>query len=692
MELFLASLSLFACAALILGPLALVEAASLKGDTIGRFANYAGPIILALACALGFGGAIMGLWAGEGASSALRLPWALPFGEFVISLTSLSRVFLLPVFGLGFVCAASGCLALRHDRGSAHNLAAHWFFYALLMLGMALVLSARDAILFLLSWELMSLAPFFLIDYNDDEARTRDAAWVYLTAAHLGAILLIAFFTLLWQTTGQTFLEPATIRESLEDASPVLRNSLFILAVLGFGAKAGSAPMHVWLPEAHPAAPSHISALLSGAMINLGIYGIILSITLIIRPPGTTGLLGPFPAWWGWFLLFLGIATALLGVLKALGQRNMKRLLAYSTVENAGLMLSALGVGLLGLRYGEAWIALAGCAGCILHMLNHAGFKGLLFLLAGEILHATGTVRMDLLGGLCKKLPATSAFFAIGAASIACLPPFSGFTGEFLLCVALAYGAILPGVESQLGVLLSLGVVALVSGLACALYIKTFGMTFLGLPRSGFSENAHAPEPLSLAPLTIPLCACIAGGLLAPIFFAVAADAALASFPFPDILAKAVAEARTTLDSAFFHISLYGACIIPPVIGLIWARRLLLRGRNPQIHTTWACGFQAGTARIQYSEASFSEPLVRLFNSIVGVKQRYDSTSGIFPQPAFFAISAPDRIKNKIIAPVFSLVENWANACKIIQHGKIHLYILYIVAALIGVLLWSFGS
>ena len=259
-----------------------------------RLADLFGPLGAACGCALGMAGLFTDSWTG---SLLWTQAWGLPVGGLSLGLDALSRVFLLPVFGLGFVCACAGGISLRHTRASEHNLAAHWLFYLLLVLGMAVVMMARDAVLFLLAWEVMSLSPFFLIDFNDSDRNVRDASWVYLVAAHLGAVLLLAFFGLLWQNAGDTAFATLALKEG-----PVvpLASVLFVLSLLGFGAKAGIAPMHVWLPEAHPAAPSHISALLSGAMINAGLYGIIRSCEFVAP-------LSAAPAWWGWLTLFLGL-------------------------------------------------------------------------------------------------------------------------------------------------------------------------------------------------------------------------------------------------------------------------------------------------------------------------------------------------------------------------------------------------
>lgn len=690
MDLFITSLCILLAATLVLGIWAIYYSLVAPKKRQNRMANLCGGLAAAIACVTGFAAICTGPFEFGAQATVARFAWGLPFGELALALDPLGRIFLLPVFGLGFICSLSGAISLRHERAREHNLAAHWFFYLLLLLGMALVACAADAILFLLAWELMSLAPFFLIDFNDRDSHVRDASWIYLAAAHLGAVFLIAFFIGLWQATGQTGIMAPETAAALKDSDMGTLSLLFILAVIGFGAKAGIAPMHVWLPDAHPAAPSHVSALLSGAMINMGLYGLIRAISLLAGPGGMeAGILGLFPGWWGWLLLVTGLCTAFLGIVKALGQGNLKRLLAYSSVENMGLMFMGLGCGLIGIRCGDAWITLFGVSGAILHMLNHAGFKGLLFLCAGEVLHSTGTVRMELLGGLQKLMPLVGFLFALGAASIACLPPLSGFTSEFAIFLGLANGATAPDVEQQLGLLLALGVLALISGLACALYVKAYGMVFLGAPRSGFASNASSPEISTVWPLLFPAAACLVGGLAAPLFFDLAAETALFAAPIPAELLDECIEAEKIIAPAFMKLSIFGCVFIGLVILLWLLRKVLLKGRQVQVWNTWGCGYQASSVRIQYSEGSFSEPLARLFAPVMGLVIRGEKVHGLFPKTASLGLSAPDRVRNQVFTPLFEGIERLCNACKIIQHGKIHIYILYILATVVGLLIWG---
>ena len=666
MEFFLAALGILAATAAVMAACSLFP--HLPG--MARFSCFAGPAGVMAGCLCGLAAACAGPWE---ATAAVTLPWGLPFGSGKLALDALSRVFLLPVFGLGAVCAWSGGVSLLHEPAGEHNLPAHWLFYTLLVLALALVMTARDAVFFLLAWELMSLSPFFLIEFNDSESSVRDASWVYLVAAHLGAVVLLGLFALLWQAGGSS----SAFFHGL-DVSPALRSTLFVLALVGFGAKAGLAPMHIWLPEAHPAAPSHVSALLSGAMINAGLYGSF-RVSTLLQP------LQHAPAWWGWTLLLLGLATALCGILKASAQSNLKRLLAYSSVENMGIMLMGCGTGLIGLSLEMPAIALMGFAACLLHMLNHAAFKGLLFLCAGEVLHAVHTVRLDLLGGLQRRMPLLGALFAVGAASIICLPPFNGFMGEFLLAVALASGVSTSGMEHQLGLLLSLVGLALVSGLAAATFAKAYGMAFLGEPRTGAAANPHAPALTGLLPLLLPAAACCGMGFAAPRIFA----ALTAALPLP-------AGMDAALPAAVQHhlsiVTAVGAGIVLLTLGMVLLRRFLLRGNAVQRHSTWGCGFQKGTARIQYTEASFAEPQAELFAKGMGIHIRKYMDKGYFPARASLDVSAPDRLRSGLYAPLFDVIRRACDACKIIQSGRIHVYIMYMLATLVVLLVWGFAA
>lgn len=669
MDIFLLALLLMAAGALLTG----VTALRPVSRATNRTANFIGPASAAAACLVGVFGLFSGGWS---SAESFILPWGLPFGAFALGLDPLSRLFLLPVFALGFTCAISGCISLRHSDPSEHNLGAHWLFYLLLLLGMTCVMTARDALFFMLAWEIMSLSPFFLIDFNDRDRLVQDASWVYLVAAHLGAVLLIAFFALLWQQSGSTLFSAMAMK------APTHVSALFLLALFGFGAKAGLAPLHVWLPEAHPAAPSHVSALLSGAMLNAGLYGIIRSFDFF-------GPAEHLPTWWGWLLMAAGLVTALVGIMKALAQSNLKRLLAYSSVENMGLMVMGAGIGLVGIHTESAWTAALGFAGCLFHMLNHSAFKGLLFLCAGEVLHSVGTVNMTALGGLQKKMPMLGALFALGAASIACLPPFNGFAGEFVLSLSMLRSLELPGMEQKIAMLACLTGLMLTSGLSAAVYAKAYGMTFLGQPRTRFAAEPHAPENRLLLPLCIPAAACVLGGLFSPWAFKMV-QPTLEFIPVMHVgLITPAANVMTSTGHLLGNISLIGGAAVALVLLFALTRRALLSRHGVKRGPVWGCGYQYGTPRIQYTPASFVEPATRLFGTVMGTEVKTEKPEGFFPARATLDVDAPDVVRGRFYTPLFQLAERACNALKILQSGLVNMYILYILVTLVALLIWG---
>ncbi|MEG2172655.1 MAG: proton-conducting transporter membrane subunit [Desulfovibrionaceae bacterium] len=674
MNIFLYSLLILTITAGLLAVIALYP----QNTNLSRFANRIAPIGIVLGCVTGLWALCAGSW--DGVQYAL-LPWGLPFGSGALGMDTLSRLFLFPVFGLGAVCGVAGAHTLGSYPAEEHNLAAHWLFYCLLILSLAVVMTARDAVLFLIAWEIMSLVPFFLIDFDDEEAHVRQASWIYLVAAHLGAVFLLALFALLWQLAGSTSFSAFSQAAGSIASSPLV-SLLFLLALTGFGAKSGLAPLHVWLPEAHPIAPSHISAIMSGVMINAGVYG-------FIRCLDFFGPLHSAPAWWGWAVVAVGLSTGLVGIFKATAQSNIKRLLAYSSVENMGLIFMGLGAALVGARAGNAWVCTLGFAGALFHMLNHAAYKSLLFLSAGEILHAVNSVRFEHLGGLQKKLPVLGLCFGLGAASIACLPPFNGFASELVLALSLAGGLELPGMEQQLGLLGTLVGLALISGLAAATFAKAYGIAFLGEARTGGAHNPTPTQPIALACLVVPAAACLGLGLGAPWVFESIAPAALSlSAPSADLLPKAV-DAVVHMGNILYIVTAVSMGGIALTLALSAWRKTRNLTNGIRRAPTWGCGYQAGTARIQYSAASFSEPTAKLLAASMGLKTRYSMDKNFFPTRASLSVTASDRVLDHVLSPAFEGIARVCNALKIFQHGRIHLYILYMLLTVIALLIWG---
>ncbi len=660
------------------------------------------------------------LLAGAAGSGGAAASWtltlgSLPMGEFALRLDAFSSVFLLPVLLLSALCAVYGGSALAPEADTRH-LGAHWLFYNLLVAGMLLSLAAADAFLFMLAWELMSVAPFFLISLHDEAAEVRSAAWVYLVAAHIGALFLLAFFTYLSVCNGGSLLFK-DFAASLGDLAPFSAGLLFVLALVGFGAKIGLMPLHVWLPEAHPAAPSHVSALLSGAVIKIGVYGLVRALTFI----------GPGETWWACLLIGIGAFTGFVGILLALSQPSLKRSLAYSSVENMGIICMALGIGLFCMQQGQSGPACLALTGALVHMVNHALSKGLLFLCAGSVLHGTGTLNLRLLGGLQKRLPLVGCCFALGAASIAALPPFNGFAGEFLIYLGMTFGGIFSaqsaGHEYGLVFWFSLFTLAGIGGFTLLCFARLHAMTFLGEARSVVVARAHAPAKAESAVLLILAGFCLLSAASAPFVARQCRDALpsllpassaapiLTSAPPMDQtrvlprrgtpaqrpgatlaavphLAKNGPEYSSAITLLHRVNQVFTLCILAAA-GLYLLRRRLLRNREVGASPTWDCGYIAPTARMQYSAGSFSQPASRYMRNALRQKVSLPEINAYFPARARADMASPDWITEEGFAPFFRAVARLADWCKAIQHGRLNGYVLYILITLVALLAWE---
>jgi hydrogenase-4 component B len=608
----------------------------------------------------------------SGQSQHLRLPWALPFGSANMEIDPLSAVFAAVIALITMLAAVYGSEYLRAHAGPK-NLGISWFFYNLLLAAMLLVVVARNGVFFLLSWELMSLASFFLVMFDDEKMSVRMAGWVYLVAMHLGTALLLALFLLL--SGGSPSLD-------FERLAPGFAPSgvLFLLALIGFGTKAGFMPMHIWLPEAHPAAPSHVSAVMSGVMIKTGIYGLLRILTL----------LGPPSPWWGWTLVAIGVVSGIMGVLYALSQHDLKRLLAYHSVENIGIIALGLGVGVLGICYGNPAMAALGFTGGLLHVINHAVFKSLLFLGAGSVLHATATAEMDRLGGLLKRMPVTAGTFFIGAAAISGLPPLNGFVSEFLIylgAVAGIGGQPASGPAWPLMSVLVVGALALIGGLAAACFAKAFGIVFLGEPRNPEAGQAHEAGRAMRGPMVTLAVLCVLIGLAAPVWPIVLRPAVATLLPqgLRDTAAAAATQAAGPLMGLMF-----GAYMLLGLIVLVaGVRRRLLSGRRVERAVTWDCGYAAPTPRMQYTASSFARPITQLFRLFLQPRDEIHLPRGLFPKQAGLHTHTPDLFRRYVYQPLFAAIAWAASRLRWLQEGHIQIYVLYIALTIFALLIWK---
>ena len=629
----------------------------LQGRT--RLADSAFATLAVLGCAAGLVPAV-GVLVGR---APVRLSWEMgaPGGTWAFGIDSLSAVFLVIVLGVGLANVLYGIAYLAPER--AHRpVGSAQFLTGLFLAAMALVVTAQATMPFLVAWELMALTAYLLVVFEDEQAEVRRAGLVYLAATHVGTLALVAMFAL-WGTWAGGFTFGALGRASL----PAGGAAVLSLALVGFGLKAGLVPLHFWLPGAHASAPSHVSGLMSGVMIKTGIYGLLRVISLV----------GGVPAWWGWAVLALGILSGVLGVLWALAQHDLKRLLAYHSIENIGIILLGVGAGALGVAYREPVVAVLGFAGAVLHTVNHALFKSLLFLGAGAVFRATGTRVIDRLGGLARRMPWTWVAFLVGSVAIIGLPPLNGFVSEWLVYQSLLRGglAVSPVRVAVLGV----AALALIGGLALACFAKVGGVVFLGEPRSSAAEEGRERGAGYLLPMAALALACAVIGLL-PIGVVQ---------PVLAIAESIAGASRETLQPtlgpvvrAAWGISLVsGGVVLLLTVGWAW-RRALERRRPPVWSETWACGFggRGPTPRVQYTAASFAAPLLQAFGRAAGI--RTERT------PAAFHTHPVDLVLEGAVLPAWRQVWRVAEAIRPVQQGRLHTYLLYIVGVLLGLLLY----
>ncbi|MGB8330610.1 MAG: proton-conducting transporter membrane subunit [Polyangiales bacterium] len=626
---------------------------------------FVGIMTIAGVCAsLGAVGALAFGW-----SRDLAVPWSVPGGSLAVRVDPISAMFVLQIALIAVLGAWYG-LEYWPQRMHPQNGRKLRAFYGAITAGMLLLVIARNAVLFLVGWEVMALSAFMLVSTEDEKPTVREVGYVYLVATRGGTLCLFAMFALLGAMSGTTSFDGW--ERAL--ASP-LRDAIFILGLCGFGLKAGIMPLHVWLPGAHANAPSHVSAVMSGVMIKMGIYGLV----------RLTALGGAPPLWWGYTLIGLGVISGILGVGFAIGQHDLKRLLAYHSVENIGIICMGLGVAELGRSLGRPELVALGIAGALLHVWNHGLFKSLLFLSAGSVLHATGTREIDRLGGLWRRMPYTGFAFLLGAVAICGLPPLNGLISEMLIYLGLfRVGA--AGTNPWLAGALAAAALAFIGALASACFVKAFGSVFLGTARTRDVERAHEAGPAMLTPLAILGLACLFIGLGAPLVSLVL-----------DVIVTAWAGPMPSASPALNQVAPL-AWVSATSAALLLAIALLgtwlaARGRTHVDTTTeigtWDCGYAAPTPRMQYTSSSFAAMLVGLLAWALRPEVRSPHLVRTFPTVVTFHSHVPDTVLDRVLVPAFTFARQLMTWLRPIQSGSIHLYLFYILGALVALLLWS---
>jgi len=624
--------------------------------------------MLAASCT-GLTGSIMFLLSGS--SALFELAWTLPFGPARFGVDSLSAWFLLPIF---LVSGAAGLYARTywyadHNPTTVRRMT---FFYGIMAAAMSGVVLARDGISFLFAWEIMALSAYFLVSTEDEKPEVCEAGTLYMITTHTGTLGLFALFPLLNLLTG-SWLFPAPASMS---ASSGLSAVVFLTALFAFGLKAGIMPLHIWLPSAHANAPSHVSAAMSGVILKVGVYGLI----------RTLSFFHGVPLWWGCCILVLGVVSGVVGVAFAIGQHDLKRLLAYHSIENIGIIFMGIGVALIGQKAGSPAMMLLGMSGALLHVLNHALFKSLLFLGAGSVIHATGTREIDLMGGESRTLPYTALLFGIGSVAICGLPPLNGFVSELLI-----YLGLFRGIQGEGGAAaaaaLAAPALALVGGLAVACFVKVYGIVFLGTPRTETHVAKHESGWQMLLPMLLLGLLCIAIGLVPGLvagplgrvsLTVLPLTAGSAGLPLPELV-------PTTL------ITLSGVALLLLIALLaLWYRRRLAVAHCSET-VTWGCGYQRSSPRVQYSASSFAEMLTSLFAFVLKPQSHRPGISpGIFPTVTCFSSHVPEVVLELLYIPALKRLYQRFSGVRRLQSGILQQYVLYSLITLIVLLAASY--
>jgi hydrogenase-4 component B len=606
--------------------------------------------------------------------TARLLPLGLPDLPFHLRLDALAAFFLLV---LGAVAAGVSVYSIGYFASeSPARLRLISLQYHVFLASMAFVVLADDAYLFMLAWETMALASYFLVTTDHRLPAIRSAGFLYLLIAHLGAIAILLCFGVMHGGGGDYSFD--ALRAA--DLSPAWASVAFLLAFFGFGAKAGLLPLHAWLPEAHPAAPSPVSALMSGVMIKTAIYGMVRVIY---------DLIGGVRWEWGLLILVVGAATTLFGVLYALMQHDLKRLLAYHSVENIGIILLGLGMSMVFFGFGHPAAGVLGLIAALYHTLNHAVFKGLLFLGAGSILHATGLRDLNAMGGLIRGMPATAFYFLVGALAISALPPLNGFVSEWL-----TFQAALQAPLLQHGVVRSLlplfaATLALAGALTAMCFVKVFGVAFLGRARHRAelspARDASLAERLGLAWLT---AGCFVLGLF-PVTMLAALNQVAASLTGASLAREALESnwlwlVPTSSAQASYSPIIFLLVVLGVVLLTLRLVRFFYHGRA-RFADPWDCGYPEQTTRMQDTADAFGQPIRHVFGPLYRMQRQFPGPEDAQPR---YSLKVQDRHWFWLYLPVARLAEFLSAKVGLLQRGRVSVYLLYSFVTLIALLVF----
>ena len=643
--------------------------------------SLASSICAIVATSTGIALGLLGLTASEPVTGSISS--TIPLLTCAIRLDGLASFFLLTISLAGLAAAIYAIGYVRHFEGRASVGALGSLFNAFLG-SMTLVVLADNGFFFLIVWELMSLGSYFLVVTEHEKAEVRHAGFFYLVMMHVGTAFILLTFLLLFQQ-GTSFSFDA-FRHPEQPLSENLRTFTFLAALIGFGTKAGIVPLHVWLPYAHPAAPSHISALMSGVMIKTAIYGLL--------RVAFDFLGGELPWWWGFTVLVIGAVSALLGVMYALMEHDLKSLLAYHSVENIGIILLGIGAGMIFHSYGLEELAALGLIAGLYHTINHAMFKALLFLGAGSLLYATHTRNMEEYGGLLRRMPWTGLFFLIGAVSISALPPTNGFVSEWLVFQSLFLSFQMPSLLMKLMLPIAAAMLALTGVLALTCFAKAFGISFLALPRSSHARHAQEVPWSMRVGMGFLATACVVLGV-APMVIVPLLDRVTAP-----MTGTSIADKMLALDGwALAPVNVEFSSLSSPVLALVLVGTAALGlvlvalfggARAVRHYKTWGCGINL-SPRMEYTATGFVQPIKRVFSTIyqptVKLETEFLEESRYFAKRRRFEFHIEPLFQKYLYDPTVTFISGLAERLRIVQAGSLHLYLAYMFVTLVVLLL-----
>ena len=591
-------------------------------------------------------------------------------GYIDISIDALSAFFLIVISimtSLGIIYA-NGYLKPYLNKGK--NISAHCFFLMMLIASMIMVVTVQNALFFLIVWEIMSLSSFFLVIFEGEKKEVINAGLKYLVYMHISMIFILAAFIILnAHTNSLRFVNFVDYMQSPNAPA----NWVFLLAFIGFGIKAGFVPFHNWLPDAHPAAPSHVSAIMSGVMIKTGIYGI-LRFLLFIGTPSKLISYG---------VLAVAVVSALYGVLYAITQHDIKRLLAYHSIENIGIIGIGIGVGMLGMAYNNQFAAVFGFAGGMLHILNHSIFKELLFCAAGSVYLKTHTRNIELMGGLIKKMPFTALLFIIGSVAICGIPPFNGFISEFLIYAGMIKAVPAAGMKLFIVLIMAIAALAMVGTMAMLCFTKASGIMFLGNPRELDTENITDAPVSMIIPMSILAFLTFVIGMYSQYFIS-----------YASIPASMFTDGGNAVADLMFLYDFTGviSCCFMIFMGILLvlfiARYILGRDKKSEKYVTWGCGYNRANNHMQYTASSYADLFISTLKPLFKRVSHIKKPKELFPKEAYYEQEIEDIEEAYIVKPLLKLDEKFLTKFERIQNGNIQQYILFglvfLILAIIG--------